>query len=157
MAGTGEVPRSANSRNLFKPSTPLDFVRFKSICSERKVEKIIISWRARDTATFRRRSPPWLFNGPKFIDTLPFLSGPYPIEKRIISLSSPCTFSRFLMKIGSLLWKAFSSNSGYLFSSSMSISSIKFCCTWLKDTTPMLFSGTSGVRSRFSISFTMAS
>ena len=27
MAGTGEVPRSANSRNLFKPSTPLDFVR----------------------------------------------------------------------------------------------------------------------------------
>ena len=29
--------------NLFKPSTPLDFVRFKSICSERKVENIIIS------------------------------------------------------------------------------------------------------------------
>ena len=40
------------------------------------VEKIIISYLARDTATFSRRSPPTLFSGPKFIETFPFSSGP---------------------------------------------------------------------------------
>ena len=56
---------------------------------------------ARLTATFSRRSPPLLFSGPKFIDTCPCLSGPYPTLKRMTSRSSPCTFSRFLMKMGS--------------------------------------------------------
>ena len=58
------------------PATPIDEVRLRSIISDLKVEKIIISYRARDTATFSRLSPPIRFNGPKFMLTRPSESGP---------------------------------------------------------------------------------
>ena len=40
------VPFSAYSRNRFNPATPIDEVRLRSIISDLKVEKIIISYRA---------------------------------------------------------------------------------------------------------------
>ena len=76
LPGVFLVPFSAYSRNRFNPATPIDEVRLRSIISDLKVEKIIISYRARDTATFSRLSPPIRFNGPKFMLTRPSESGP---------------------------------------------------------------------------------
>ena len=52
------VPFSAYSRKRFSPATPIEEVRFRSIMSDLSVEKMIISYRARETATFNRLSPP---------------------------------------------------------------------------------------------------
>ena len=70
------VPFSAYSRKRFSPATPIEEVRFRSIMSDLSVEKMIISYRARETATFNRLSPPARFNGPKFMLTRPSASGP---------------------------------------------------------------------------------
>ncbi len=58
---------------------------------------------AREISTFRRRSPPSEFSGPKFIEMNPSSVFPYPSEMKITSRSSPWTFSRFLTKNGSLV------------------------------------------------------
>ena len=52
------LPRSANSRKLFKPATPFEEVFARSIMPEVIVENTSISSRARETATFSRRQPP---------------------------------------------------------------------------------------------------
>ena len=130
-------PFSANSRKSFSDSTPFAFVRFKSIISEVMMVNTIISDLARETATFRRFHPPSLFNGPKLSESFPSSSGPNATEKRITSLSSPCTFSRFFTNKASAPVVAHLSNSISFANSSWSISSISVCWLILNVTTPI--------------------
>ncbi len=88
-----------------------DEVRLRSIISDLKVEKIIISYRARDTATFSRLSPPIRFNDEIHADA-PFGIGTIADREKNDIPSSPCTFSRFLMNKGSSLSSASVSSSG---------------------------------------------
>ena len=58
--------------------------------------------RALVTATLSRRSPPARFSGPKLSGRTPWRFFEKPVEKRMTSRSSPCTFSRFFTKRPSL-------------------------------------------------------
>ena len=131
------LPFCANSKKFFKDSTPFDLVRLRSIISAVIVENTTISLRALETATLRRFQPPSLLSGPKFRDNLPSSSGPKAIEKRITSLSSPCTFSRFFTKRFSPSPFAHLSKSTFFENSSCKRSSISVCWLILKVTTPI--------------------
>ena len=127
---------SAYMRNLLNALTPSGVASVTLSVSGSIDENTFISQRERVTATFSLRHPPSLFSGPKFIDCLPSLSGPYPTENSITSRSSPWTFSRFLMKIGSSPPNAHFSNSGSFLHSSSILSSIRLCCWMLNVTMP---------------------
>ena len=58
--------------------------------------KTMICLRARVMATLRRRSPPAWLSTPKFSGRSPCALAAKVAENRIVSRSSPCTFSRFL-------------------------------------------------------------
>ena len=92
---------SANLRNSFMLRTPLLDVGVSLTSEYLMEENTSISYLARDTATFSLRPPPARLIGPKDWATVPSFPGPYPIENRMISLSSPWTVSRFLMNISS--------------------------------------------------------
>ncbi|MNV59141.1 hypothetical protein D3C71_1515510 [compost metagenome] len=90
-------------------------------------------------ATLSLRSPPVRFIGPKFIDTAPLASGPKVMEKYMMSRSSPWTLSRFLTKSGSSSDSSkYGSKLGSWRRSSSSKSSMSFCCSVLKVTTPIV-------------------
>ena len=111
------------------------------------------SSRARVIATLSRRSPPSRLRGPKFSGTSPLSFGEKAIEKRIVSRSSPWTFSRFLTKSPSG-----SSRDSRISSvpSSRSRVSIRSRCCMLKVTMPIDGSPVA-FRNRATTSSTMAS
>ncbi len=84
-------------------ATPLPFERERSMSSPVIEEKTSQRSFAREISTFRRRSPPSEFSGPKLIAMNPSFVFPYPSEMKMTSRSSPWMFSRFFTKNGSLV------------------------------------------------------
>ena len=120
-----------------------------------KLANITTDRRARVIATFRRFSPPVRVIGPK-------LSGSGPpegcfenaTENRIVSRSSPCTFSRFFTKSASVSWWSFWWMSGSSLASNRS--RMRLRCWVLKVTTPRDSCAVMGLLRRSLISATMA-
>ena len=152
-------PRWANSRNSLRSRTARALVRLRSISPGSKEENTSISRRARVTATLRRRQPPSLFKGPKFIDIVlaPGSVGPKPMPSMIRSRSSPWTVSRFFTTTGSARSSAkCASISGCCWRARSSRSVTRRCCSLLRVMMPRLSPAKAGSSRRLTASATMA-
>ena len=131
-------PFSANLRNSFMPRTPLLEDGVSLIDVYFIDENTTISFLARETATFSLRPPPARLIGPNDWATTPSLEGPYPMEKRMRSLSSPWTVSRFFMNMSSGMALSLAKNFESFETRSSRASSMQFCWLMLNAITPML-------------------